>query len=138
MAEIDVTVEGGPGRRLVLLHGFTQGPGSWDRVVAGLVGSYEIVRVTLPGHGPAGSASAQARMPFEVAAGSVADATISISPTRSSPRRSEPLSIGESTPGVSRSRSRTGSAMATARESEMRGMAVRNPGSAAAIAASSA
>jgi 2-succinyl-6-hydroxy-2,4-cyclohexadiene-1-carboxylate synthase len=78
MAEIDVTVEGGPGRRLVLLHGFTQGPGSWDRVVAGLEGSYEVVRVTLPGHGPAGSASAQARMPFEVAAGSVADAVAEV------------------------------------------------------------
>ncbi|HZI39489.1 MAG TPA: alpha/beta fold hydrolase, partial [Acidimicrobiia bacterium] len=78
MAEIDDTVEGGPGRRSVLLHGFTQGPGSWDRVAAGLVGSYEIVRVTLPGHGPAGSASAQARMPFEVAAGSVADAVAEV------------------------------------------------------------
>ncbi|MGH9010274.1 MAG: alpha/beta fold hydrolase [Acidimicrobiia bacterium] len=78
MAEIDVTVEGRPGRRLVLLHGFTQGPGSWDQVVAGLEGSYEIVRVILPGHGPAGSASAQARLPFEVAAGAVADAVAEV------------------------------------------------------------
>lgn len=78
MAEIDVSVEGGPGRRLVLLHGFTQGPGSWDALVAGLGGSYEIVRVTLPGHGPAGSASAQARMQFEVAAGAVADAVAEV------------------------------------------------------------
>jgi len=69
-----VTVEGGPGRRLVLLHGFTQGPGSWDEVVAALDPTYEIVRVTLPGHGPAGSASALARLPFEAAAGAVADA----------------------------------------------------------------
>jgi 2-succinyl-6-hydroxy-2,4-cyclohexadiene-1-carboxylate synthase len=78
MAEIDVSVEGGPGRRLVLLHGFTQGPGSWDQLVAGLGGSYEIVRVTLPGHGPAGSASARARMPFEIAAGAVADAVAEV------------------------------------------------------------
>ena len=78
MAEIDVSVDGGPGRRLVLLHGFTQGPGSWDGLVAGLDGPYEIVRVTLPGHGPAGSASAQARIPFEVAAGAVADAVAEV------------------------------------------------------------
>lgn len=62
----------------MLLHGFTQGPGSWDRLVAGLIGSYEIVRVTLPGHGPAGSASARARLPFEVAAGAVADAVAEV------------------------------------------------------------
>ena len=36
MPEVDVSVEGGPGRRLVLLHGFTQGPRSWDQLVAGL------------------------------------------------------------------------------------------------------
>ena len=58
----------------MLLHGFTQGPGSWDRVVEGLDPSLQIVRVTLPGHGPEGSASAQARFPFEAAAGLVADA----------------------------------------------------------------
>jgi 2-succinyl-6-hydroxy-2,4-cyclohexadiene-1-carboxylate synthase len=78
VAQIDVSVEGGRGRRLVLLHGFTQGPGSWDQLVAGLEGSYEIVRVTLPGHGPAGSASAQARLPFEAAAGAVADAVADV------------------------------------------------------------
>ena len=78
MAEIDVSVAGGPGRRLVLLHGFTQGPGSWDPVVAELDPSYEIVRVTLPGHGPAGSASARARLPFEAAAGAVADAVAEV------------------------------------------------------------
>jgi 2-succinyl-6-hydroxy-2,4-cyclohexadiene-1-carboxylate synthase len=72
--DVDVSVEVGPGRRLVLLHGFTQGPGSWDPLVAGLDGSYELVRVTLPGHGPAGSASAGARLRFEAAAGAVADA----------------------------------------------------------------
>ena len=58
----------------MFLHGFTQGPGSWDRVVAALDPSLQIVRVTLPGHGPEGSASAQARFPFEAAAGLVADA----------------------------------------------------------------
>jgi 2-succinyl-6-hydroxy-2,4-cyclohexadiene-1-carboxylate synthase len=74
VGDIDVTVEGGPGRRLVLLHGFTQGPRSWDDLVAALDPTSEIVRVTLPGHGPAGGASAQARLPFEAAAGVVADA----------------------------------------------------------------
>src|SRR5581483_4260544 len=49
--EIDVAVEGGPGRRLVLVHGFTQGPRSWDTLVAALEPPCEIVRVTLPGHG---------------------------------------------------------------------------------------
>ena len=78
MADIDVSVEEGPGRRVVLLHGFTQGPRSWDAVVAALEPSYEIVRVTLPGHGPAGSASAQARLPFEAAAGAVADAVAAV------------------------------------------------------------
>lgn len=78
MATIDVSVEGGPGRRLVLLHGFTQGPGSWDQLVAGLDGPYEVVRVTLPGHGPAGSASAQARLPFEDAAAAVADSVAEV------------------------------------------------------------
>jgi len=76
--QIDVSTAGGPGRRLVFLHGFTQGPGSWDPVVAGLDPSYEIVRVTLPGHGPAGSASAQARLPFEAAAAAVADAVAEV------------------------------------------------------------
>jgi 2-succinyl-6-hydroxy-2,4-cyclohexadiene-1-carboxylate synthase len=74
MSDVDVAVEGGPGRRLVLLHGFTQGPRSWDSLVAALDPSYEIVRVTLPGHGPAGGASARARLPFEAAAAAVAEA----------------------------------------------------------------
>jgi 2-succinyl-6-hydroxy-2,4-cyclohexadiene-1-carboxylate synthase len=78
VTELDVTVEGGPGRRLVLLHGFTQGPGSWDPVVAGLDPSYQIVRVTLPGHGPEGSTSAHARFEFEAAAGAVADAVAEV------------------------------------------------------------
>lgn len=73
MHPIDVTVEG-EGRPLVLLHGFTQGPRSWDRMVDALGGSLRILRVTLPGHGPAGGASAGARLTFEAAAGAVADA----------------------------------------------------------------
>lgn len=78
MATLDVSVEGGRGRRLVLLHGFTQGPGSWDPLVAGLDPSCEIVRVTLPGHGPDGSASAQARFRFEAAADAIADAVAEV------------------------------------------------------------
>jgi 2-succinyl-6-hydroxy-2,4-cyclohexadiene-1-carboxylate synthase len=78
VAELDVTVESGGGRRVVLLHGFTQGPGSWDPLVAGLDASYQIVRVTLPGHGPEGSASAKARWSFEEAAGAVADAVAAV------------------------------------------------------------
>jgi 2-succinyl-6-hydroxy-2,4-cyclohexadiene-1-carboxylate synthase len=74
VSDLDVTVQGGAGRRLVLLHGFTQGPGSWDRLVDELDPSYEIVRVTLPGHGPAEGASAHARLGFEAAAGAVAEA----------------------------------------------------------------
>ena len=74
MADLDVTVEGGPGRRLVLLHGFTQGPGSWDALLDVLDPGCEIVRVTLPGHGPAEGASAHVRLPFEGAAAAVAEA----------------------------------------------------------------
>jgi 2-succinyl-6-hydroxy-2,4-cyclohexadiene-1-carboxylate synthase len=74
MRQVDVTVEGGPGRRLVLLHGFTQGPRSWDQLVADLDPSLGIVRVTLPGHGPADGNSAKVRLPFEAAAEAVAEA----------------------------------------------------------------
>jgi 2-succinyl-6-hydroxy-2,4-cyclohexadiene-1-carboxylate synthase len=42
-------------RRVVLLHGFTQGPGTWDAVADRLSGRYDIVRPTLPGHGGAGA-----------------------------------------------------------------------------------
>lgn len=74
MAEIDVAVEGGTGRRIVLLHGFTQGPRSWDALVAVLDPTCQIVRVTLPGHGPPAGASAGVRLPFEGAAAGVAAA----------------------------------------------------------------
>jgi 2-succinyl-6-hydroxy-2,4-cyclohexadiene-1-carboxylate synthase len=79
VAEIDVTVEG-TGRRLVLLHGFTQGPRSWDALVRHLDPTYQIVRVTLPGHGPADGASARVRLGFENAAGVVADAVAATGP----------------------------------------------------------
>jgi 2-succinyl-6-hydroxy-2,4-cyclohexadiene-1-carboxylate synthase len=78
MVDLDVTVEGGPGRRLVLLHGFTQGPGSWDALLAALGPGYQIVRVTLPGHGPAEGASAHVRLPFEAAAAAVAEAVAAV------------------------------------------------------------
>ena len=74
MTEIDVTAESGTGRKVVLLHGFTQGPRSWDAIVAAIDPTYRVVRVTLPGHGPEGSASARVRLPFEAAAAAVADA----------------------------------------------------------------
>jgi 2-succinyl-6-hydroxy-2,4-cyclohexadiene-1-carboxylate synthase len=74
VTEIDVTAEGGTGRKVVLLHGFTQGPRSWDALVGALDPTCRIVRVTLPGHGPEGSASAGARLPFEEAAAAVARA----------------------------------------------------------------
>ena len=75
MSDLDVTVDGGSGdRRLVLLHGFTQGPRSWDALVAALDPAPPIVRVTLPGHGPATGRSAHARLSFEAAADAIADA----------------------------------------------------------------
>jgi 2-succinyl-6-hydroxy-2,4-cyclohexadiene-1-carboxylate synthase len=41
----------GNGERLVLIHGFTQSAGSFDRVAAGLARSREVMTVDLPGHG---------------------------------------------------------------------------------------
>jgi len=56
-------------RRVVLLHGFTQGPRSWDPV-AGLLGDgVDIVRPTLAGHGGAGAVSDS----FEEAAATLAE-----------------------------------------------------------------
>jgi 2-succinyl-6-hydroxy-2,4-cyclohexadiene-1-carboxylate synthase len=55
--------------RLVLLHGFTQGPGSWDPVVSRLDGDLEVVRPTLPGHGGAGAVTGN----FEEAAARLAE-----------------------------------------------------------------
>jgi 2-succinyl-6-hydroxy-2,4-cyclohexadiene-1-carboxylate synthase len=46
------TVGGGSGRRIVLVHGFTQTLQSWDDVAAAVEAQgYEVVRVDLPGHG---------------------------------------------------------------------------------------
>jgi 2-succinyl-6-hydroxy-2,4-cyclohexadiene-1-carboxylate synthase len=41
--------------RVVLLHGFTQGPRSWDGLAERLAGRHELVTPTLPGHGGAGA-----------------------------------------------------------------------------------
>jgi len=41
--------------RVVLLHGFSQGPGSWAGIAARLAGRHEVVTPTLPGHGGAGA-----------------------------------------------------------------------------------
>ncbi len=39
--------------RVVLLHGFTQGPGSWTDIAARLADRHDVVTPTLPGHGGA-------------------------------------------------------------------------------------
>jgi 2-succinyl-6-hydroxy-2,4-cyclohexadiene-1-carboxylate synthase len=41
----------GAGRRVVLVHGFTQTGASWRRVADRLADRFEVVRVDLPGHG---------------------------------------------------------------------------------------
>jgi 2-succinyl-6-hydroxy-2,4-cyclohexadiene-1-carboxylate synthase len=51
-------VEGGPGDRVVLVHGFTQTQAAWEPVAAGLRARWRLVRVDLPGHG--GSAGVRA------------------------------------------------------------------------------
>lgn len=61
----------GAGPRVVLLHGFTQGPGSWDGLAARLTqAGYEVARVALPGHGESG----EVRLSFEAAAAAAAEA----------------------------------------------------------------
>jgi len=55
--------------RLVLLHGFTQGPRSWQGV-AGRLAGHELVPLTLPGHGGAGAVETT----FEAAAAGLAEA----------------------------------------------------------------
>ncbi len=56
--------------RVVLLHGFTQGPGSWANLSARLGGEHEVVTPTLPGHGGAGAVTGT----FEEEAATLAEA----------------------------------------------------------------
>jgi 2-succinyl-6-hydroxy-2,4-cyclohexadiene-1-carboxylate synthase len=56
--------------RLVLLHGFTQGPKSWDAVADRLAAGHDVVRPTLPGHGGVGAVTGS----FEEEAAALADA----------------------------------------------------------------
>lgn len=64
-------VEGAEGRRVVLVHGFTQTLRSWDEVAAALVSrGRQVVRVDLPGHG----GSSEVRLGFDEAAVAVGDA----------------------------------------------------------------
>jgi len=48
----------GAGRRLVLVHGFTQTGRHWAPVAAGLAADHEVVRVDAPGHGRSGAVAA--------------------------------------------------------------------------------
>jgi 2-succinyl-6-hydroxy-2,4-cyclohexadiene-1-carboxylate synthase len=56
--------------RVVLLHGFTQGPGSWTEIAARLGERHEVVTPTLPGHGGAGAVKGT----FEEEAAALAEA----------------------------------------------------------------
>jgi 2-succinyl-6-hydroxy-2,4-cyclohexadiene-1-carboxylate synthase len=56
--------------RVVLLHGFTQGPRSWDALARRLAGRHEVVTPTLPGHGGAGAVQGT----FEEEAAALAEA----------------------------------------------------------------
>jgi 2-succinyl-6-hydroxy-2,4-cyclohexadiene-1-carboxylate synthase len=64
-AALHHVVEGGPGDRVVLVHGFTQTQAAWEPVAAGLRARWRLVRVDLPGHG----GSAGVRAGFAEAAG---------------------------------------------------------------------
>ncbi len=54
---LDTTVRGA-GRRVVLLHGFTQTHVSWAPLAADLATDHEVVTVDLPGHGGSGGVRA--------------------------------------------------------------------------------
>ncbi|HEY3240113.1 MAG TPA: alpha/beta fold hydrolase, partial [Acidimicrobiia bacterium] len=56
--------------RVVLLHGFTQGPRSWDALAEWLASRHDVVTPTLPGHGGAGAVTGT----FEEEAGALAEA----------------------------------------------------------------
>src|SRR5919108_6564329 len=57
-AELHRLEEGGPGPRVVLVHGFTQTQAAWEPLAARLRARRRLVRVDLPGHG--GSAGVRA------------------------------------------------------------------------------
>lgn len=59
----------GRGRRIVLVHGFTQTARSWDEVAAKLEPHHEVVRIDLPGHG----GSADQRQNFVETAAAIGD-----------------------------------------------------------------
>lgn len=70
-ATLHTTVDGpSSGRRLVVVHGFTQTIRSWGPVAALLVDTVEVVRVDLPGHG----GSSEVRLGFEETAAAIGDA----------------------------------------------------------------
>jgi len=58
------------GKRVVLVHGFTQTLRSWDTVAAALAAGREVVRVDLPGHG----GSSDLRLSFAGTAAAIGDA----------------------------------------------------------------
>jgi 2-succinyl-6-hydroxy-2,4-cyclohexadiene-1-carboxylate synthase len=60
-------VTGPAGRRVVLVHGFTQTLAAWGAVGERLAGGFQVVRVDLPGHGGSGGV----RAGFAAAAGLV-------------------------------------------------------------------
>ena len=49
----------GTGRRIVLVHGFTQTGRSWHRLAVSLSQQHEVVTVDLPGHGNSASSHAK-------------------------------------------------------------------------------
>jgi 2-succinyl-6-hydroxy-2,4-cyclohexadiene-1-carboxylate synthase len=57
LMSLHVTHEGS-GRRIVLVHGFTQTGRSWDHVAPDLARDHEVVRVDAPGHGGSGEVRA--------------------------------------------------------------------------------
>ena len=82
--------------------------------------------------------SGSSRRASKTPSGSSVGARISISPTMSCARRSDPTGSAQGTPGICRRTDRIGCASAVARPSGIKGTAARNDGSAASIAASTA
>jgi 2-succinyl-6-hydroxy-2,4-cyclohexadiene-1-carboxylate synthase len=71
-SEIEGTAPSGRGRRIVLLHGFTQTARCWSPVDADLARDHEVVRLDAPGHGD--GASSEVRADLSEAAWLIADA----------------------------------------------------------------